>query len=715
MVLKNRKYFHFIVSLFFLFSAQLLNAQQMLTGVVYNRETGRGLSGANVIILDQSIGASTDADGNFTMDLSHLSPGKYTIVVNFVGYRDFGKEISIPLNNISPLEIPLSESAIYMDQVVVTGTRTEKILKDTPVTTQVIRGETITESGSSDMSEILSELTGVAISENPRFGSQVQLQGFDSNRILLLVDGQKIIGRLNGQLDISQFSTSEIERVEIVKGATSTIYGSEAMAGVINIITRKGGKLSNGSIDLRGGSYGKFNGVATYSVPFFGWTPKFTAGYRKYNGYDLDTKKPAQDGRAYEKFNGDLHVDGQITPGLNLNFKGSYFQEEQRRDLNEFFTEKSTNDRISYRLQIVNDSLISTGFKAGVEYSAFNHQYGEVVRSSGYYKKGDHTEDGLIRADVLLNRKYKTHFFDLGYSYENESIESGRIDGNKRESDLHNVFFQDELLLSPSFSFLFGARYDFHSIYGGHFSPKASLMISPTDNQRIRLSYGHGFRAPSFKELFLTLFVSDVNLIITGNPDLATEKSNAFNLDYEVWNNDYYHSRINFFLNNVFDLISDIRIDTGENSLNYTYTNFGEVKTWGAEWDMSYFPYDWLELSMGYSYLDSHVKETGQPLSGKAKHQAHAALMVDLPYGIKANIRTQYMGKKEDILINDQTGEVTDSIPVEAYNLIHINFSGKIYQNIKLYGGVRNLTDYVNKTWGPMPGREWYTGITYKF
>ncbi len=124
-----------------------------------------------------------------------------------------------------------------MSSIVITGTRTERYLKDVPVTTQVIKGAKLRESGPMDVSQILNELTGVAVVEN-QFGTGIELAGFGADHILVLIDGMEILGRTNGQLDISQISTDQIERIEVVKGASSALYGSEALGGIINIITK---------------------------------------------------------------------------------------------------------------------------------------------------------------------------------------------------------------------------------------------------------------------------------------------------------------------------------------------------------------------------------------------------------------------------------------------------------------------------------------------
>lgn len=699
----------------FIFTSFSLYAQASISGRIFNSKTNEGLAGANIFLEGTARGGVSDSDGNFEFSPKGLTSGKYTLVATYMGFHDNFQEINFESGKNIVLDIPLKESLLYLDQIVVTGTRTERILKDTPVTTQVIKGKKITESGTSNISELLSEVTGISIDENPRFGKGIDLQGFDSNHILLMVDGMKVIGRLSGQLDISQFPVSRIDRIEVVKGATSALYGSQAMGGVVNIITKKQQGRADLSADIKTGAYERLDGQVSFGMPIQNWSPRITFGTRRFGGFDLNKKTELEDGRNFVKYNADLNVSGRINDNIGLQLLGAYFEEEQKRILNDFFEEKTNNDRSSFRIQTDVKSFLSMSLQAGVEYSKYRHVYGEIVRSSGYFKKGESAVDELTRADLLFGKSSGDHVLSIGISSELESIEAGRVDGKSRSASLHNIFIQDEYKPLSWLSILAGGRYDMHSIYGNQFSPKVSVMLIPKRNRRIRLSYGRGFRAPDFKELYLTLYVSDVNLTVNGNPDLMPEKSHAVNLDYEVWNDHNYHMNFNLFFNQITDLIEDIRLDSNDGSLNYTYTNFSAAKTWGGEWDMRYFPKDWLEVSLGYRYLDSREETTGEAISGKAKHQGNIGAIFSLPWNININTRLQYSGKKIDRLINDDTGGVSEKISVPDFSLLHINVSAGLPYGFRTYAGIRNLTDYVNKTWGPMPGREWYLGLSYQY
>jgi len=690
-----------------------LQAQgKILFGSVNDRQNGTKLTGANIYFEGTRIGTSSDTKGEYRLQVADTLQGTYTVICSYIGYYDDIIQITLPLNDDRRIDFRLKESRLYMDQIVVTGTRTERFLKDTPVTTQVIKSKDIRQTGSDDVADVLLEMTGIDIEQHERFGSVTDLQGFDSNHILFLVNGTKQIGRLNGQFDISQIPASDIKRIEVVKGPASAIYGSQAMGGVINIITQRPQQTLQLRSSAKVGSYSRFNADVSLNVPFGAWSSKLFVDMKGFGGYDLDPATPKEDGRSYRKYNGRMQVSGQAMPRLRLDLDLSHFQEEQNRVLDAIFGEKIRNFRSAAKIIAKVDSVYGFKIKSTLDYSQYRHEYYDVVRSSGYLKESDPTTNGFLFADVLLSRQAGRHRFDGGYSYERESVISRRVAGDRRYSNLQSLYFQDEIKLSSKLTLLTGGRFDLHDIYGHQFSPKISLMFSPGRTSRIRLGYGHGFRAPAFKELFLDFYVSDVNLTIRGNPDLKPEVSDGLNLDYEFWNSDDYHVRLNLFYNRVKDLINDIRVpDAG---LVYTYHNFEQVSTWGGEWDMAYFPLDWLQLKLGYSYMDSRVKSTGRALTGKMHHRGHAGLLLTLPYEVKLNIRSLFFGPRVDAEIDEQTGELHSGIKIPGYVLLNVNINYQTPFHIRLQAGARNLTDYVKEFWGPMPGREWYLGMAYE-
>lgn len=708
----------------FLSAATLLFGQEdsnrLITGKVTDTEHNEPLVGANVMIRGTSFGASTDEEGRFQLDVTHLHPGSYKLGVSYVGYHDHYTDLSIPTNGKNEYNFRLKESALTLDQIVVTGTRSERMLKHAPVTTQVIKEETIAESGAANLAEVLQRVTGVTVESNAlgTGTSTVELQGFGSNHVLVMVDGMKMIGRVRGDLDISQIPSGQIERIEIVKGATSTLYGSEAMGGVINIITKKPKEHLQVNTSTQIGNYGKINTNVDLGGTINGWMQKANFSYRRSSGFDLDKSTPVWNGTAFNKYNGSFMLKKDITAKTSFQANVNYFQEDQRAVADHDFETVVDNKYVSAKIGFenrYNDNLKTT---LGIEYSNSYHDQDRKVRRSGFIVNEKPTIEKLYKGEVLFDwtpdysNTALSHKINGGYSFESESIETERVFGSgEKTNSLHNIFIQDEMRIDM-FTFSPGIRVDKHSVYGTYYSPKLSAMLSPAYNIRIRASYGHGFRAPSFKELYWDYF-SSIGYQIEGNPKLQPEDSESLNLGAEFWTENNYHTRINLFYNRIMNLIDFRFIEFNNGVSRYTLANISGARTWGAEWDMEYYPNDWFETGLGYYYLDSKNDINDQPLQLKPKHRTNLRFGFKFFNDFKLTTTIQTSSRKFYYSADDP--EETHKNWLEAYSLFHADLSVPIISQINMNIGIKNITDYVNLEWGPMPGREYYVTFNTKF
>ncbi|MEE9571427.1 MAG: TonB-dependent receptor, partial [Candidatus Neomarinimicrobiota bacterium] len=465
-------------------------AENNLFGSVSDRISGEPLAFVNVFFDETDIGTTTDEDGYFAISAIPYDQG--TLKVSMMGYEPISIPIQFPIE--APLNIHLEKTLIEMSSIVITGTRTERYLKDVPVTTQVIKGVKLRESGPMDVSQVLGELTGVSLVEN-QFGTGIELSGFGSEHIMVLVDGMEIIGRVDGQLDISQIPTDQIERIEVVKGASSALYGSEAMGGIINIITKKPQDELNVSARGDAGSYGRYNGNITLMGGLGNWRTKVFANIRRYGGNKLNNNSLWENGSEYNKYNSGIRLENPKIFGGILKLDSKLFFEKQRTEIESLFKDVSDNLRLTNRLEYEGNRE-TIKYKTGIEYSHFEHEYQRLLLSSGKGKPSSITIDGLFRADMTFQIDKSTNLFNGGAGYDYETIESDRINPNSQHSNLFYGFVQDEWQINQKLTFLVGARLDNHSEYGSYYSPKISLMYKPEQISRIRLSYGEGFKAP---------------------------------------------------------------------------------------------------------------------------------------------------------------------------------------------------------------------------
>jgi len=708
-----------IIGLLILFSLFVSDNPYEISGTIKDYSTEEPLAGANIYIKGTSFGAAADQQGNFACQINNLS-GTYTLVASFVGYHDYHREITFPLKEDQKLEIYLKESAIMMDQIVVTGTRSERMLKHSPVTTQVINKKKIQESGATDLSEILDRVTGVSISSNARGAgaNTAELQGFGSDHVLVLIDGMKLIGRVEGKLDISQIPAAQIERVEIVKGATSTLYGSEAMGGVINIITKKPDKDFSVNAFTQIGSYGKLDAGVDLGSRFDQWILYSNFNFRRSSGFDFVDSTAIQDGPSFNKYQGGLKLKRSFSELSNIELTTNYFQEEQKSDIDADTENIVDNSNFAGRIAYQNSVLSGLKITSGIEYSNYQHK---IVQSAlRYYNitpKSDDTEN-LLKGDVLFDSELDIgdiqQHLNGGYSFEYQDIQTDRLSGDgKKNNRLHNLFVQDEVKygminVSP------GIRMDIHSDYGTEISPKLAIMLSPLYNLRLRASYGHGFRAPSFKELYIDLNHSQYGYRVNGNPDLKPERSSSYNIGAEFWTANDYHSRISFFYNDITNHIISLPVDTAQNGVvEHSYGNISGAQTWGMEWDMEYYPFHWFEFGMGYYYLGSKDESTGFNLPLSPRHRANLRFVITLPWNIKWSVTNQFVDRKFYYPFSE-LGDNTRKW-VDGYVQIHTNLNYILFENYSLNFGVKNITDYINKSVGPMPGREFYFSIGTNF
>jgi len=678
-------------------------------GKVADKKTESPLSAVNIVLKDTQFGTATAEDGTFRFD--NLKTGNHTFIFSRIGYKEIEKKIVCPISE--PVKVFLSPERIEMSTIVVTGTKTERYLKDVPVTTQVVNKDDIAETGAVNLSEVLSEVTGLAIVEN-QFGYGVELSGFDSDHILVMVDGMKLIGRTNGQLDISQIPTEQIERIEIVKGASSALYGSEAMGGVVNIITQKPTSNFGVKHNIGIGSYGKVVGDLSLFGGLFGFNTKLYVNSQFYGGNTIYSKSLWENGSEYEKYNIGFQIHKMTRNIGNFMFHLNNLMEQQIKDL-EVFEDLSENKRLSAYLEHEFE-IIDFNFKTTLEHSNYNHLYERFVVTSGFKKSSDTTIDELDKFAFSFYKDTENIKLNGGFGYESQKIDSDRVLGNFQNSSLKYYYIQHELNILPKVIILSGYRSDIHSVFGTYFSPKLSFMFKPELISRIRLSYGEGFRAPSFKELYLDYTVFDIGYRIIGNTDLQPETSRSVNLDLERWHTNSYHGRINFFYNEISNLIDYVSMGSEEETdLELWQTsNIRKARTQGVDWDLTYFLTDDIEWAVGFSFLDTWDIDNESPINLKSKYKVNSKLKISFMEKYHFSIRCQYFGERyygeEGVVGNSTTDHWLDH-----YVLLHSSVNLDVWRYLQIKMGINNLTDVYDEIWGPMPGREWYFSLGFSF
>jgi len=304
-------------SIFFAINSVLVAQPTTLSGYVLS-DNGDAISGANIYI-SESLWAISDTNGSYQIELS--SDGSYTIKVSHISYKAISKDISVEGGIENTIDFTLEKLVYKSSSAVVTASRTVQDIEDVTINIDVISEDEIQNSGSISLKDILLEQPGISLSPNE--GNAIQIQGFESDYTLILIDGQPLVGRIRGALDISRINTSNIQQIEIVKGPSSALWGSDALAGVINIITKKPDELFTGLVFTEYGSRASYNAGA--DVSFNVNKISGTAGFSAYgsDGFDLSETELGNNQNPYDNVTLNTAINYDVSDLTPLNNSGT--------------------------------------------------------------------------------------------------------------------------------------------------------------------------------------------------------------------------------------------------------------------------------------------------------------------------------------------------------------------------------------------------------
>lgn len=579
-----------------------------------------------------------------------------------------------------------TKRSVDLDRMVVTATMTEKELEKAPGSIEVIDEREIIEMNAGTLAEALENAADIMVVTAEGKQKAPRIRGMESIHSLVLIDGRRLPSGFKGIVDLEHIPVETIERIEIVRGPASALYGTDALGGVVNIITKKPAEQLNMGVT---GQYGlrtysdqhdeKISAFIENSWNRFGFF--LAGGLQGKDYYDLDGTAP-NDGdditlkTVSGRFSFDISDDHGLLAGfehIDKNDIGLRYMQRQDREWDHF--DKRSNYFARY------NGSISPLFKLMLR---ANHS-DQKNRTDIYPPTG--TVEGYEKTDLdqlegRITGALGKHLLTVGTEYRDKDME----EDEGGEYGVENVSFytQDEYQVSNSLYLVFGVRFDSHSEFGSEWTPRTSLVYSMSDNLRIKASYGTGFRAPSITELFLTSFRSQGKTIYEPNPDLNPETSESYEVGIE---GDYkwLTGRITAFRNNVEDLIDAEYFATegsGKKAISYyRYQNIARARISGLEleWDLET-PHGFL-LSGNLACLDTEDKETGEELEGRPDLKGSVKLGYShVPWSINANIRLRYIGERYYA-----SGDEPDYTTVDCY------LSKKLSDRVKLYAGVDNV------------------------
>ena len=659
------------------------------------------------------------------------------------------------------------------DEIVVTGTRTERKLSNVAVPTKIISQKTIQQAGSLRLSDVLQEQAGLFLTSG--FGVGVQMQGLNPDYTMIMINGEPLVGRTSGVLDLNRLTVGNIQKIEIVKGPSSSLYGSEAMAGVINIITDKSAaKKFNTSI-----RYGTYN---TLDANIGGSTTLGKLGINAFiNSYNSDgySIRPFSVERTVApiwRLSNQLQLTYPISSKTKIEVSARYSYEHIKNTIavtNNGVITYSDGKEIhhDFNLNPVITHNFNSKLKSALRLYATRFQSEQKLNTSVSSLYDDKLDHQFLRAenqtDYIFNNKIN---LTAGAGIINEGVKSTRyeVSSDRKLNTISYLFAQVEIKPTERFTLITGLRYDNNQLFAAAFSPKLAVMYKAGKKLKLNASIGRGFKAPDFRQLYLSFtntaagsysvfgtleaqtqierlkqlgqiqsFESDYYKL----KDLKPEFSTGINFSAQYTFNKKLNTSINVFRNDIENLIDTRLVAVYNNGAQiFSYLNVKNAYTQGVETELNYKLNSHFSVAGSYQLLFTADKDqlkeikdnrvytkdaNGFPrlmerseyfgLPNRSRHMGNIKFLYE-QNNYFINIRALYRSKWA---ISDKDGNGLYNTNDEfASGYVQLNISaGKQFKNgIRIQAGTDNLNDYTDINNLPnLPGRTFYATITYNF
>ncbi len=635
-----------------------------------------------------------------------------------------------------------------LNEVVVTATRTYRQLSSLPQPVTLIPKKQLQQTGVTRLNEILNEQTGIIMVPDATIGGGegVQIQGIASDYILVLIDGVPLVGRSSGNLDLSRLAIGNIKQIEVVKGPSSSLFGSEALGGVINIITEKPtSKKISGQVSHRAASFNNQNSTVnlnqrTKKVGFSIFADRLST-----DGYDL---APSQEGQTISPFfnytfNGRVYFDA--SEHLDVFASGRYFFQE-------FSIAPSSSEEkdANVHLRINHNLSKKTNFQYELYYTNYITDEKSIDPIDNELLIANDFDQKLFRPEIRFNHTFSANnTLTIGGGYNFENLQRSLF-AHTISFESQYIFTQYDFKPSKKLNIIAGARFDSHSEYNSQLSPKISARYSITRNIALKGSVGSGFKAPDFRQLYLdftnaagggySVFgkeveqegiqrLQDNNEIATLQVDSAelgqpldAESSVGYNLGMS-YKKGKLSTTLNLFRNDFKNLIDTRILASKTNGQNvFGYINRERVYTQGLEADFQYKPKENISLSLGYQLLyafdkdqkdavnngevfarDPETLETVRlsksdyfGLENRSRHTINAKVFWEIPkWEANANVRVTYRSR---FGYTDRNGnailDAYDESFVKGYALVNLALGKTFFKRYHLQCGLNNLLDF---------------------
>ena len=629
-----------------------------------------------------------------------------------------------------------------LDPIVVTATRSEKKLTDSPIRTEVVSENELKRTNASTLKDALENIPGILLREiHGKSGYEISLQGLSSDQVLVLIDGLPLAASTGSTVDLDQYLIASVDHIEVIKGAASAQYGSAAMGGVINIITKKvaDGVSVSGQVDI--GSYGKQNAngkaasinnhhekikIEASNGDFKG---RFSADQLKSDGFAVDPAlyplQGDEQNRQQYSIYGAWQPSDQFSIWADFN---DYQETDHQRSLNfvpPFYLKQ-------YKVEDIQRQRLSAGSKftllnnIQVDIKGVHETYDTTSTQTldGYLSalRNSDQENNHFSSQVSLPTWYRQNW-QLGYDWHEEKLDQSNngkfeLQGGAVSRDRNEFYLQNDAQLTDQLDMVVGWRFQNDDDFGDHNAFKLSSKYRFYEQNELfadlRLSYGQGYRVPNLKERFYSFDHSYLGYIVIGNPNLKPESSNSYQLGLSLVKNEFWNANINLFWNDVKDLIqTDYDNAQVVNGITqYSYSNVAQAETKGIETTAQWHISTYLAVSGAYTYTEAKDKTTNKWLTRRPKHIARIGADYSFNDQLDLTLRARYQ--------SEEFGDSANLQKSPDWFSIDTQIDYQISPYISAFIGIDNILNQqrdfnASVDYRPIEGRYSYTGLRFNW
>ena len=705
-----------LLYLFFYLSVAYSINNTILEGYVYDSNLNP-LYNVEVYIEDASLGTITDTSGYFQIIIPYLFEKQfdYTLTISHIGY--ISKKVAI--SNSKAIKVYLEKKLLNSDEIVVTALGYKSHIKDTPVITHIVTGKDIYNSSYNSISEIIEFVMPNVQKVHDPHGTdgKLKIQGLDNRFVVFMIDGNRISGEFAGNIDLSLINIDDIERIEIIRSGMSTLYGSDSMGGVINIITKKNKSTASANISYNWDLPVNESLSLSIGARFYNFDYKLSLNYNNSPGYDLTAESSPLNKTVEENLN--YKISNSISykwEDIVINYMNQYYAKEV--NLYNYRAEYeidgfpnvvdgllSDNENSRYKDYMNSFSISYKNFKLNLS----KELYDKSIYYPYYYNTYPNNKDGATittanpaRYDisVSLNAPVQTHYFLFGIQFSKETYQSYDVyNQNETEILTPSIFSDNKVKVIDEYSFVItdkfrilslemvlGLRSTKYSSYNTHFIPSLSVRYEDLNNKNILFNYSKGYRVPSIKELYYS-FPEHPMQPLYGNSELKPSISDYYAVSIENSN-----SSIEFYINNVLDMISPV--STSDGIMQYMNINKISLSGFNINFDTSLF--DKFTIKSMFSITEGRSNDK-KLLEGISKYSFNMRIKYDMLRNMSLLVMTKYNSDKKVFVYNQGGSAEGNFYPLESYWVLDLLTTFK-YKKISIKSGVKNIFNYLSPT-----------------